>query len=107
MNQKLQKLLQEHHRLFKYKGQFASNVENIMNEVCAKTGLNKTVVHQIISAQFRMVRDTISTSSDKGGLDTLDFDNYKSIRLIYLGAFMPSKTKFNKLKKRLKNKKNV
>lgn len=101
MNQKVQKLLAEHKKLFKYRSTFSSALENIINEVSKETGYSKKVIYQIVSAQFLMIKDTISTSDPQKSVEDLDFDNYKSIRLIYLGSFVPSKNKFNKVKRAL------
>lgn len=101
MNQKVKKLLEEHKKLFKYRSTFSSTLENIINEVSRNTGHSKKIIYQIVSAQFLMVKDTIVTSDPQKSIDNLNFDNYKSIRLIYLGSFVPSKNKFNKVKKAL------
>lgn len=104
----LEKLLKRHHKLYKYSKEFSSSVKKLVNKTKEDTGVDKKIIDGIISAQFRMIKDTIMTSSNKEGLlDKDKFDEYKSIRLIYLGAFMPSKNKFDKLMKDLKEKENV
>ena len=95
MHPNFQKLLQRHKKLYRVRKHFSANIESIINKIAEDTGLNKQEIYHIISAQFAMVQDVIFTSND--GDELAEFENYKSIRLIYLGAFIPSKTKFNKL----------
>ncbi len=105
MNPKLQKLLQRHNKEFKIRRHFKPSTERIINRVAEETGVSKKIIYQIVSSQFLMIKETVYTSIDEKGLKGLKFDKYKSIRLIYLGAFLPSRNKFNKLIKKLKGEK--
>ena len=105
MNQRLRQLLLDHKRIFKHR-QYSPGIEVIANKVKTELKLDTITVANIVSSQFAMVRDVIASSSDKKGLEGFDFDNFKSIRLIYLGAFLPSKFKFKKLVKKLKQREN-
>jgi len=87
--------------MFKYRGAFSASIEGIVDKVKEETGVEKEVIYKVVAAQFGMVRDVIANSDDKKGSKNLKFENFKSVRLIYLGAFMPSKSKFNKVKKAL------
>ena len=104
MTPELKRLLEKHNKIYKVRRPFSPSIENIISKVREQTGLDKDSIYQIISSQFRMIQETIYDSSDKSGLDTLAFENYKSIRLIYLGTFEPSKNKFNRVVKLLKKK---
>lgn len=103
-SKKFQELLREHKRLFNTSSSFSVILENIVSKVSLETGISKKDVHLIVSAQFRMINDVIYSGSEKTGYKDLNFNSYKSIRLIYLGAFMPSKNKYNKLVNFLKKK---
>lgn len=101
MHPKIKKLLEEHKKLYRRKRPFSPTLENLIYRVMDETGIEKDLISGIVSAQFSMVKDTIMTSSNKDGLKNFKLINFKSIRLIYLGAFAPSKFKFNKIVRRL------
>lgn len=104
MTPELQKLLEKDDKVYKIRRPFSPSLRNIIDKIREETGVDKNIIYQVISSQFRMVQETIYTSSDKSGLETMHFENYKSIRLIYLGTFEPSENKFNKVVKLLKGK---
>ena len=80
------------------KGEFNTNIkttslpailEGIVNEVAVETGLTTAVISNIVSSQFRLVDETIRANSLQD-----DFEEYKSIRLQYLGMWKPSIYKY-------------
>lgn len=97
MHPKFQELLRQHSKIYKVRRHFSSNLERIVDKVMEDTGLDRQTIYHIISSQFLMINDVIYSSNDRTEGKEPKLEDYKSIRLIYLGAFMPSKTKFKKL----------
>jgi len=69
-------------------------LEGIVNEVAAETGLTTAVISNIVSSQFRLVDEVIRANSLQD-----DFEEYKSIRLQYLGMWKPSIYKYRKYRR--------
>jgi len=107
MNLKIKKLLDRHNNEFKIRRNFNPSFERIINVVKEDTDISKKAIYQIVAAQFLMLKDTMMTSTEQEGLKDLTFEKYKSMRFIYLGAFVPSKNKFKKLIKKIKEYNNV
>ncbi|MCP4255531.1 MAG: hypothetical protein GY775_19420 [Candidatus Scalindua sp.] len=79
---------------------FCSDLEIIIDKLVAEHGLSKSQVRDIVDSQFRFLKQTITS----GGIINKDSDlkDYKSVRLIRLGAFSPSEKKFKYIQKKLK-----
>jgi len=100
MNKELEELLKKHDRVFKSKGLLAQELELTIDKLYLELKIPKNVIRQIVSSQFSLVNNVISsTKVDKKDYGKAKYSDYKSVRLIYLGTFKPSLTKFIRLKK--------
>jgi hypothetical protein len=106
MNKELEELLKKHNRIYKSKRLLSQELESLIDQIFLETNIPKNTIRQIVSSQFSLINDVISsTKVDKKDYKKAKFTDYKSIRLIYLGTFKPSFTKFMRLKKIKENKK--
>lgn len=106
MKEEVERLLQRHNRLYKRRIELSNALDIIAEEVAIELNVTKNAVIQAITAQFKMVGDVIRLA-ERINEEQIPFENFKSIRLIYFGTFLPSKRKHEKVIEILKNKQNV
>jgi hypothetical protein len=101
MKPNVEALLKRHKRKFADNVIYSSEIENIIDELTIELGIPKMEIKRVLDSQFRTLRETMNCE----GLITPDssFDELKSIRLIRLGSFRPSKPKFEHIQDWLKN----
>jgi len=91
MKKNIQDLIIRHKKFFDQLT-YCNDIELIIDDVCEQTGLSKTEVKRIIDSQFKMLRHVMS---NEGAIKPESkFEDFKSIRIIKLGSFRPSKAKF-------------
>ena len=96
MKKNIQDLLIRHKKFFDQLT-YCNDIELIIDEVCEKTKLSRTEVKRIIDSQFKMLRQVMS---NEGAIKPdSKFEDYKSIRIIKLGSYRPSKAKFEHIQK--------
>lgn len=101
MKEEVERLLVRHNRLYKRRTELSPALESIIDEVAVELGVTKDAIVQIVMAQFKMVSDVIRLAEREEN-ETPPFEEFKSIRLIYFGTFLPSKSKYTKMVKRNK-----
>ena len=82
---------------------YCNDIELIIDYIYQNTEFSKAEIRDVVDTQFRFLKETTKS----GGLITPEsnFEDYKSIRLIRLGSFRPSKKKFDYIKEVVSNKK--
>jgi hypothetical protein len=83
---------------------YCNDIELIIEYIYNNTeGYSKAQIRDAVDSQFRMLKDITRS----GGLinEESKYEDFKSIRLIRLGAFRPSEKKFEYIKEAVKKKK--
>ena len=103
MRADIEALLKRHQKKFADNVIYSSEIENIIDEMVKELGIGKLEIKRILDAQFRTLKETMNCE----GLIKEDskFEDMKSIRLIRLGSFRPSKAKFTHIQEWLRGNK--
>jgi hypothetical protein len=100
MKPDIQALLDRHKKKFADNVIYASEIENIIDEMVLELDFGKMEIKRIVDSEFKMLRHVMSNE----GLVKEDskLEDFKSLRLIRLGSFKPSENKFKYIKEFLK-----
>ncbi|MCK9429239.1 MAG: hypothetical protein M0R17_04495 [Candidatus Omnitrophica bacterium] len=103
MKPDVEALLRRHKKKFADNVIYSSEIENMIDELVQELGFGKMEIKRVLDSQFRILRETMNCE----GLITEDskFEDMKSIRLIRLGSFRPSPSKFEHIQEWIKNNK--
>ena len=103
MKPNVEALLKRHKRKFADNVIYSSEIENMIDELTVELGIPKMEIKRVLDSQFRTLKETMNCE----GLIKEDskFEDLKSIRLIRLGSFRPSKAKFTHIQEWLRGNK--